>query len=608
MKSLHSTLVTALLLASHGLAHAADAKADLIYYGGQVVTINDLQPEAEAVAVRGGRIVAVGYSDQVMKLKGPQTKVVDLAGKTMIPGLIDSHGHVFGSGFQALAANILPPPDGGGSDVAALQRILKEWAAKNKAMSEKFNVIVGFGYDDSQLKEQRHPTRDELDQVSTTQPIVIVHQSAHLGVMNSKALELVGFNAASKDPAGGVIRRKPGGTEPNGVLEETAFQGSIGKLFSKLGAAEGVAILKAGLDLYARYGFTTAQEGRASAPMIAIEAGLAKQAKLKIDIAIYPDIASSVDSIAGPLLSRHYANGVRIAGAKLSLDGSPQGKTAWLTKPYFKVPEGQKADYLGYPTFTDEQVKAYVDKAFANGWQLLTHISGDAAADQFILAVRAATEKYGKADRRPVAIHAHIVREDQVQAFKELGIIPSFFPMHTFYWGDWHRDSVFGPERGSNLAPTGWALKRGMIFTSHHDAPVAFPDSMRVLDATVNRVTRRGQVLGPDHRVSPLVGLKAQTIWAAYQNFEEKSKGSIEVGKLADLVLLDQNPMTIDPLKISGIKVLETIKEGKTVYSRAPEMNKAQAPASCAESAVCFKLATHVLGDAGVIDVHRHSR
>lgn len=256
-----------------------------------------------------------------MKLRGPKTRVIDLGGMTVIPGLIDAHGHVFGSGFQALSANILPPPDGESADIASLQRLLRDWAAKHQEAAEKFNVIVGFGYDDSQLKEQRHPTRDGLDQVSSTLPVVIVHQSGHLGVMNSKALEIVGFTAASKDPEGG-------------------------------------AILKAGTELYAKYGYTTAQEGRATAGIIAIESAVAKQGGLKIDVAVYPDISAAADTIKAPLLSRIYTNHLRIAGAKLSLDGSPQGKTAWLTKLYFKVPPGQKADYLGYPTFTDEQVIA----------------------------------------------------------------------------------------------------------------------------------------------------------------------------------------------------------------------------------------------------------
>jgi predicted amidohydrolase YtcJ len=529
--------------------------------------------------------------------------MVDLAGKTMIPGLIDGHGHVFMTGIQALSANLLPPPDGEGANIPALQRLLKDWASKNQAATDAVGWIIGFGYDDSQLKEQRHPTREELDQVSTTLPVVIVHQSGHLGSMNSKALELAGYTAASKDPEGGVIRRKDGSQEPSGVLEEAAFFNSIFKVLGTLGPKENIAILKAGTELYASFGYTTAQEGRGTPSAIATMKAAAKQGDLKIDVVVYSDIIEAAGTIKAPLFSRNYSNHLRIGGAKLNLDGSPQGKTAWLTKPYYKVPAGQKADYNGYATMTDEQATAYVDKAFANGWQLLTHLSGDAAIDQYLKAVRAAEAKYGKADRRPVAIHAHTARVDQIDAFKELGIMPSFFPMHTFYWGDWHRDSVLGAERGQNISPTGWAMQRGMIFTSHHDAPVAKPDSMRVLDATVNRITRSDQVLGPQHRVTPLVGLKAQTLWSAYQYFEDKSKGSIEVGKLADFVLLDQNPLTIDPLKINGIKVQETIKEGKTVYRR--NANK-EVSSSCADSEACFKVASNALNTSSVIDMHSH--
>jgi predicted amidohydrolase YtcJ len=607
MRQLDIAAATALVLGWSANSYAAEPNADLIFRGGSIVTVNELQPEAQAVAVRAGRIVAVGYSDEVMKLKGQNTRVVDLAGKTLIPGLIDAHGHVFSTGIQALSANLLPPPDGEGTDVASIQRLLKAWVAKNEATITKMGWIMGFSYDDSQLKEQRHPTREELDAVSTTVPVLIVHQSGHLGVMNSKGLELAKLTAASKDPKGGVIRRKAGSQEPDGVLEEAAFFGSLGTVLAKMGPAESVQVLKAGTELYARFGYTTAQEGRGTAGAVATMAAAAKQGQLKIDVVTYPDIADSAATIKAPLLARGYNNHFRIGGAKLNLDGSPQGKTAFLTKPYFKVPPGQKDDYIGYPTFSDEQVNGYVDQAFANGWQMLAHVSGDAAIEQFITAVRAAEKKHGMADRRPVAIHAHIARPDQLDAFKALGIVPSFFPMHTFYWGDWHRDSVFGPERGSNLAPTGWALQRGMVFTSHHDSPVAFPDAMRVLDATVNRVTRSGKVLGPDQRVSALVALKAQTIWSAYQHFEEKTKGSIEVGKLADFTLLDQNPLTIDPLKIAGIKVVETIKEGKTVYQRDAAKKQAAVPASCADSEVCFRLASHTLAQAGIIEVHAHA-
>jgi len=335
-------------------------------------------------------------------------------------------------------------------------------------------------------------------------------------------------------------------------------------------------------------------------------AAVAKSGELDIDVVAYPDIASDVEAIKAPWLSRGYTQHFRVGGAKITLDGSPQGKTAWLTQPYFKVPEGRQPEYRGEGQFSDEEVQGYVDQAFKNGWQLLAHANGDAAIDQFIRAVRVAEKQFGMADRRLTVIHGQTTREDQIQAFKELGIIPSLFPMHTFYWGDWHRDSVLGPQRAINISPTGWALKREMIFTSHHDAPVAMPDSMRVIAATVNRVTRSGQVLGPEHRTTPLVALKAHTLWAAYQHFEEKNKGSIEVGKLADFVLLDQNPLSVDPLKIADIKVVETIKAGKTVYRRDAAKQRAAVPSGCAESEACFRLATHVLSEAGVIAMHSH--
>jgi predicted amidohydrolase YtcJ len=541
--------------------------ADTIYTGGDIVTVNDAQPTAEALAVKDGKILAVGAQDDVFKTKGPTTKVLDLGGKTLLPGFIDAHGHVFNVGVQAIAANLLAKPDGEVIDIASLQQTLRVWAEKNSGAVAKTGWIIGMGYDDAQLVDQRHPTRDELDAVSTTVPVLAIHQSGHLAAMNSKGLEVAGFTAATKDPDGGLIRRRKGSQEPNGVLEEMAFFQPIFSVLGKLGTDDNKMILKAGMDVYASFGFTTAQEGRAMVDAIAAEAEVGREGGLKIDVAAYPDIQGAHDAIKAPLLSPNYTDHFRVAGAKLSLDGSPQGKTAWLTKPYKVPPAGQHAAYVGYGAMSDDKATAYVDEAFKNGWQILVHCSGDAAADQFINAVRAATVKYGKADRRPVMIHAHTVREDQLDAMKELGIIPSFFSMHTFYWGDWHRDSVFGEERAARIEAAGSAVKRGMIFTQHHDAPVALPSSIMILASQVTRVTRSGQVLGPEQRVSPMEAVKSITINAAYQYFEEKSKGSLEVGKLADLVILDRNPLTVDPMAIKDIRVLETIKEGRSIYS-----------------------------------------
>ena len=584
----------------------SDVNADVILRGGEIVTVNDRQPQAEAVAIRNGVILEVGDDEAVLKRKGPNTKVIDLDGKTLVPGFIDAHGHIFNAGVQALAANLLAAPDGAVSDISSLQATLKAWSEGKT--SQKLGWIMGFGYDDAQLKEQRHPTRDDLDAVSRDIPVIAIHQSGHLAAVNSKVLELAGITASSKDPQGGVIRRRSGTQEPDGVLEETAFFRLLGNL-PTLSVADQETIARAGQELYMSYGFTTAQEGRSTLGIDGTWEGLARKNGLTIDVVAYPDVVDAERSMASPFVGDTYKQHFRIGGVKLNLDGSPQGKTAWLTKPYFKVPPGQKPDYVGYPTFSDAKATGFVEKAFANNWQIMAHVNGDAAIDQFIGAVRSAEKKYGKADRRPVAIHSQTAREDQVAAFQELGIIPSFFPMHTYYWGDWHRQSVLGPERGSNISPTGWAMKRGMIFTSHHDAPVAMPDSMRVLSSTVTRVARgSGDVVGPQHRVPPIVGLKAMTLWAAYQHFEEKTKGSIEPGKVADFVVLSKNPITIDPLKISDIKVLETIKGGRSVYRRNENTasHRFGFDNSCAVSVKCFTLMAPVGASLIGQELHQH--
>ena len=547
------------------VAQAATPVADRIWSGGPILTMNDAALRAEAIAEKGGRIVAVGSLAEVMKTRGRRTQLIDLGGRTLLPGFVDSHGHVVGGGLQAMAANLLAPPDGGVRDVASLQRVLREWIAANEAVIRETGVVIGFGYDNAQLAEQRHPTRDELDAVSRELPIMAVHQSGHFSTLNSKALELVGFNAQSKDPAGGVIRRRPGTTEPDGVLEENAHNAAAAKLLGGIGAEGMKALARAGVDLWARYGYTTAQEGRTSTPVSKLLRALADEGGLKIDVAAYPDVLVDREFIRQNA-SPTYVNRFRIAGAKLTIDGSPQGFTAWRDRPYYRPAGNYPPGYQGYPSATRDQVVDVVDWAFGNKVQIITHANGEAASDLLVAAIGAATAKHGPADRRPVLIHGQFLREDQVAAYQGLGVFPSLFPMHTFYWGDWHRDRTVGPVLAENISPTGWLASRGMRFGTHHDAPVAFPDSMRVLDATVTRRSRSGDIIGPAQRVDVITALKAMTIWPAYQHFEEANKGSLEVGKLADFVILSKDPTAVDPETLDQIRVTETIKEGSTIF------------------------------------------
>jgi len=546
-------------------SNAPSIAADTIYINGDIITVNDAQPNVEAVAVKDGKILAVGSRAEIEKShKSPATQIVDLAGKTMLPGFVDSHGHAYLIGIQASTANLLPPPDGTGKDIASLQALLKDWAATHQKAVKKVGWIAGFGYDDSQLAEQRHPTRDELDAVSKDLPVLVFHQSGHLGVVNSKALEIAGVTAQTKDPKGGVFRRRAGSREPNGVLEEYAFFYLVGKLMSKFDDEVNDSLVVEGTKLLASFGYTTGQEGRALGAGLAAMRRVSDAGKLAIDLVAYPDVLE----VENPSPSMSYTNRFRVGGVKLTIDGSPQGKTAWLTKPYHVPPEGQTKDYRGYAAVDEQTTNDAVEKAFANGWQILIHANGDAASDRFINAVRLAKQKHPDVDNRPVLIHGQVLREEQVDQMKELDIFASLFPMHTFYWGDWHRESVLGPVRAENISPTGWFMKRDMMFGTHHDAPVALPNSMRVLSATVTRKTRTGRVLGPEHRVPVATALKAMTIWPAWQHFEEKTKGSIEVGKLADFVILSDNPLTIPEDRLADIKVLGTFKEGKSIYQR----------------------------------------
>eukprot|EP01037_Dinobryon_pediforme_P015251 gene15251-15398_t len=524
-------------------AMAQTAAGDTLYTGGPVLTMTDTAPVVEAVLVRAGMIVAVGTRADVEKQARAPVAVVDLGGKALLPGFFDAHGHVVMVGLQSLSANLLPAPDGQVNDIPALQRMLREWMPKNAQNIARYNLIMGFGYDDSQLHESRHPTRDELDAVSTDVPVIAIHQSGHLCTVNSKALEIAKIGPATKDPAGGVFRRRAGGSEPNGVCEEAAFFQILGVLLSRLDEPAFLAMIKAGAEFCASFGYTTVQEGRANPITTAVLKKAASQDLLPVDILVFPDILDSADVIVP---TAQYTKRLRIGGAKLTIDGSPQGKTAWLTKPYHVPPEGQKASYAGYPAITKEQTDKAIDLAYAKNWQILVHANGDAAIDSFIDSVRKSERKHGKGDRRPVLIHGQTTRADQLPDIKQLGILPSFFPMHTFYWGDWHRDSVLGPVRAETISPCASARKLGMTFTSHHDAPVANPDSIRVLSATVTRRTRSGDILGPNERVDTQTALKAMTIWAARQHFEEASKGSIEVGKIADFVVLDKNPLSVD--------------------------------------------------------------
>lgn len=537
-----------------------------LYYGGDIITMaGDTTEYVEALATREGKIIFTGSKATAMKRFEGKAEEVDLKGKTMLPGFIDAHAHFSNFSSQAIGAQILPPPDAGANNMEAIVRILKEWnTPENRALT---GWIFGAGFDDSVLEEKRFPTKHDLDQVTTEFPIMIIHISGHFAVVNSKGLELLNITSKTKNPEGGLIRRE-NGNEPNGVLEELAAIPYYAKALAPKTKEAADMFFESGQNMALSFGYTTAQEGRAMLENHDMLAKAAEAGKLKLDVVSYVDYLF-VDTLMNTKWnSKKYDKKYRIGGMKLTLDGSPQGRTAWRTQPYLLPPDGAKKGYLGYPAIPQDSVlESLYRKAFANNWQVQTHANGDAAMDQMIRTMRKVSSEFEKKDRRNVLIHGQYVREDQLDAYKELDVIASLFPLHTFYWGDWHKQ-IIGDELGNKISPTRTALNKGLRVTIHTDAPVALPNLMRMVGITVERKSRSGKLIGAGEKLTPYEALKGITEWSAYQHFEENKKGTIENGKLADLVILDKNPLKVAEKDIKDIVVLETIKEGISVYKK----------------------------------------
>ena len=540
-------------------------KADSIYFNGDIVTMeNDSAVYAEAVAVKDGKIIYVGSQSGVEKYRGDSTGMVDLNHRAMFPGFIDGHCHFGAFPTQAIGAQILPPPDAKVTNIPQLLQTLRDWnTAEHVALT---GWIFGMGYDDSQLEERRHPTKTDLDSVSMDIPVMVVHISGHFCAVNSAGLRALNITAATPDPPGGVIRRMSGSQEPNGVLEELAAIPHFQAAMTPATPQAAAQFLTAGQEMALSYGYTTAQEGRAmdSHQMLA---QAAEKNFFKLDVVSYIDYAYS-KYMHTSWYSNEYKNHYRIAGLKLTLDGSPQGRTAWRTIPYLIPPPGQDGSYKGYPAIPDDaNVRAIYDSAFKNGWQIITHTNGDAAVDQMLRCIKPCIQQYGNKERRDVMIHGQYVREDQLDSLKRWNMMASLFPLHTFYWGDWHKQLI-GDSLGNLISPTRKALNKGLHLTIHTDAPVALPNLMRVIWTAVARTSRSGAIIGASERLTPYEALKCITDWSAYQHYEEKNKGTITLNKLADFVILDKNPLKVPVDAIKDIIVTETIKEGKTVYKK----------------------------------------
>jgi predicted amidohydrolase YtcJ len=532
-----------------------------VYINGNVLTMDADNSVHQALSTRGERIEAVGSTDEIMALATDETEVLDLRGRTLLPGFIDAHGHFPGSGLRMVAADLNSPPIGNLHNMGEVLASLKAQAVETASG----DWVTGFGYDDTLLAEKRHPTRAELDDVSTEHPVVAMHVSGHMVVANSMALELAGIDAATPDPVGGVIGRQVGSREPNGLLEETARMDIIDQM-QDISVLDGYRMMKAAADEYAAIGVTTAQSGGTSEKLATALSLFSKLGVIPQRLVVFPFESEFGESLLnGEYNPAEYnADKLSMGAVKIVADGSIQGFTGYLGTPYFTAHHGDE-DYRGYPAVPREKLFEQVEALHKAGYQIAIHGNGDESIEDILDAFEAAQKAHPVDDPRMILIHAQMAREDQIARMKALGITPSFFTAHTWYWGDRHRDLFMGPERAAVISPSKWALDHGVRFTSHLDTPVTPMLPLQAVWSMVNRQTYGGDVLGPEQRISVMDALRAVTSDAAWQVFEDDNRGSLEPGKYADLVVLSGNPLE-EPMNMRDLQVERTVVGGATVF------------------------------------------
>ncbi len=555
-------LVVLAALAIAAMVHTPAPPTSQAFVNATVLTMDENNRVAEAVYVENDRIVAVGTRAQIDKHITSATEVHDLEGRTVIPGVIDAHGHFPGSGLAVVGVNLASPPVGTITSIDETVEVLRAYAEE----TPHGEWIMGYQYDDTLVKEKRHPTRHDLDRASTDHPIVAMHVSGHLSVANSKALELLEIDRTTKDPEGGIIRREANG-DPDGVLEETASHPANQQAMD-FSAGQFLSMIDYAAAEYASMGVTTAQSGLAPKFMIdaLYWAQWAGRVPIRLEMWADPDLGR--EWARGEFDPAPYASDLfRVGAVKIVHDGSIQGYTGYLSEPYH-VPFKGDASYRGYPIMKREDLAKLVTELHEADLHMAIHGNGDAAIDDIIFALDTAQQAHHRPDPRTIVIHSQMARYDQLDRMLELGLTPSFFVAHTYYWGDRHRDIFMGPERAERMSPAATSIAKGLRFSIHLDTPVVPIDPMLLVWSAVNRRSTSGDIIGPNERISATDALRAVTIDAAWQLNREDELGSLEAGKLADLVVLDQNPVEVAPNAIRDIEIERTVVGGRTVFER----------------------------------------
>jgi predicted amidohydrolase YtcJ len=527
----------------------SQSRADTILFNANIYTSNPGNPKAGAIAISNGQIMAVGNDSEILRLAGSSTTKINIEGKTITPGFIDAHSHPAYSG-RAHLRNV-------DCDLRSI-RAIKDEIKKKSIVTPPGKWISGFKYDDTKTSDGRYINRYDLDEITPDHPIMITHRGGHTAYVNSKALQLAKLDKNTPDPSGGMIVRDENGV-PTGLLKENAVNlvsDLIPNEFTEKDNQEGVKLIT---QMMAKSGITSVTDAYGNKTFLDAyrDAFRANELSTRINCMIgYFEIDSMIEQ---GVKTGDGDEWVRIGGMKLTCDGSISERTARLSKPYIGRPD----DY-GIIVMDEEELYDYAIKAHRANWQIGIHANGDVGIEKSLNVFEKIQKEYPRNDPRFRLEHCTVINAKIIKRITDLKVIPNPFSTYVYFHGE--KMIAYGKDRLENMFAVKSFLDAGINVTQTSDYPPGPYEPMMAIQSSVTRKDMSGNIWGPSQKISVEQALKVGTINGAYASYEEKIKGSLESGKLADLVVLEEDPLQVDPNTIIDIKIQRTMVDGKWVY------------------------------------------
>ncbi|HSF19767.1 MAG TPA: amidohydrolase [Vicinamibacteria bacterium] len=536
-------------LGALGLAPFEQTEAELILHNGNIITVDDSQPKAQAVAIVRDRLFAVGSNDEVLNLATARTKRVDLEGKTVVPGFVDAHTHLGYSGLRHLTR-----VDCDLRSIEAIKAAIRAYAQETPVGE----WVAGFKYDDTKTAEGRALTRADLDDVAPEHPVVIEHRGGHTSYVNTLALKRLGYDESSDDPPGGHLARDADG-RLNGKLEETASFAAIQALpsdFTREQAREGVKLIS---HMMAAAGVTSAHDALGTPDDLRSYQDAREAGELALRVYALIDYQYLDKMLEAGIRTGLGDEWVKVGAVKQICDGSISERTARLSEPFIGRPD----DY-GIIVTKEEDLLEQSRKAHDAGWQLAIHANGDVGIDITLRVYETLQKENPRPDPRFRLEHCTVINDDLVRRIRALGAIPNPFSTYVYYHGE--KMVHYGPERLERMFAVRSFLDAGIKVTQTSDYPPGPFEPMMALQSSVTRTDARGNVWGPRQKINVMEAIRVGTLHGAYASYEENEKGSIEAGKLADLVVLGQDPTRVEPSTLIDVPVERTMIGGRWVH------------------------------------------